>query len=105
MVMMRREELLTKKAWALSDFVAQHESELRKDKDRIERLRRRPPVQAPGEKRRDLSVFQLESKPAAVVVERFSCTMDGIDVRMTVVVRPSDECLSSFHQASRAAIF
>lgn len=105
MVMMRREELLTKKAWALSDSVAQHERELREGKDRIERLRRRPPVQAPGDKLRDSSVFLLrllESKPAAVVMERFSCTVDGTDAQATVVVRPSDEFLSSFHQASRA---
>lgn len=40
MVTMRREEMLTREAWVLSDYVTQHESELWKDKDRIERLHR-----------------------------------------------------------------
>ena len=104
MVMMRREDLLTRKAWTLSDCATRHKAKLQEHKIRIAELslHRKSPFQSLGNPSHDKTLpflRALGSKPAAVVMERASCVVGGRKVQATVVIQPSDACMSGVQQA------
>eukprot|EP00903_Cladosiphon_okamuranus_P012928 g12071.t1 len=86
LVMMRREELLARDAWALEDASMKHAVELRGHGDRISRL---VPPKAPG-------------RPEAIILDGLECVVDGRMAKVTVTLRPSKASMLAFKQVAAA---
>lgn len=113
--MMRREDLLTKKAWALRDSRARHMADVFVHEESNARLLFSPSAPSfdggstlpstPVHRRASSPVAsishpQIGERPGAVILDGLRCKIGGIDKKATVVLRPSDETVMVFWQVS-----